>query len=201
MKTLEEIFNDITLIGQTPNLIISTQLPDKIYQEVLSWIEPCRAIKDDEYGELLNHVNVGTNHNSYQTAIPRKFIDNTFFFGYILNFGKVFLKAANLPGKDDHRSIHLRSYPGHYDGYDIWMNFTYKGDDNPLHNHAGSLSGIIYVKDSDGQPTNFPALNYVHDGKEGEILLFPSHLQHSVDIKETDSERITVSFNLDAIQS
>ena len=87
MKTLEEIFNDITLIGQTPNLIISTQLPDKIYQEVLSWIEPCRAIKDDEYGELLNHVNVGTNHNSYQTAIPRKFIDNTFFFGYILSSG------------------------------------------------------------------------------------------------------------------
>ena len=33
----EQIFSDITLIGQTPNLIISTKLPDKIYQEVLSF--------------------------------------------------------------------------------------------------------------------------------------------------------------------
>lgn len=197
MKTLEEIFNDVTLIGQTPNLIISTQLPDKIYQDVLSWIDHCRSVKDDEYAELLNHYNVGSGHNSYQTAIPRKYIDNSFFLGYLLNFGQVFLKAANLPGNDKHRPVHLRNYPGHYDGYDIWMNFTYKGDDNPLHNHAGSLSGIIYVKNPDNEPTNFPALNYVHDPKEGEILLFPSHLQHSVDTKETDSERITVSFNLD----
>jgi len=200
MKTLEEIFNDVTLIGQTPNLIISTQLPDRIYQDVLSWIEPCRAIKDDEYAELLSHYNFGTNHNSYQTAIPRRFIDNTFFLGYLLNFGKLFLKAANLPERESHRPVHLRNYSGHYDGYDIWMNFTYKGDDNPLHNHAGSLSGILYVKNPDNEPTNFPCIDYVHKPKEGELILFPSQLEHSVDVKETDSERITISFNLDVYQ-
>jgi hypothetical protein len=197
MKTLEEIFDDVTLIGQTPNLIISTQLPEKIYQEVLSWVEPCRAIKDDDYAELLNHYNVGTCHNSYQTAIPRKFIDNTFFFGYLLNFGRVYLNASNLNNSSNPRPVQLRNYTGHYDGYDIWMNFSYKGDDNPLHNHAGSLSGIIYIKNPDNEPTNFPTIDYVHEPKEGEIILFPSYLQHSVDVKETDSERITSSFNLD----
>jgi hypothetical protein len=196
MKTLEEIFNDVTLIGQTPNLIISTQLPDRIYQDILSWVEPCREIKDDEFAQLLNHVNVGTNHNTYQTSIPRKFIDNSFFLGYLINFGNVYLQAANIPASEQ-RPVHLRNYSGHYDGYDIWMNFTYKGDDNPLHNHAGSLSGILYVKDSDGQPTHFPYINYTHQGKEGELIIFPSHLQHFVEIKQTDSERITVSFNLD----
>ena len=197
MKTLEEIFDDVTLIGQTPNLIISTQLPEKIYQEVLSWVEPCRAIKDDDYAELLNHYNVGTGHNSYQTAIPRKFIDNTFFFGYLLNFGRIYLNASNLNNSSNPRPVQLRNYTGHYDGYDIWMNFSYKGDDNPLHNHAGSLSGIIYIKNPDNEPTNFPTIDYVHEPKEGEIILFPSYLQHSVDVKETDSERITSSFNLD----
>lgn len=197
MKTLEEIFDDVTLIGQTPNLIISTQLPEKIYQEVLSWVEPCRAIKDDDYAELLNHYNVGTGHNSYQTAIPRKFIDNTFFFGYLLNFGRVYLNASNMNNSSNPRPVQLRNYTGHYDGYDIWMNFSYKGDDNPLHNHAGSLSGIIYIKNHDNEPTNFPTIDYVHEPKEGEIILFPSYLQHSVDVKETDSERITSSFNLD----
>ena len=35
------------------------------------------------------------------------------------------------------------------------MNFTYQGDDNPLHNHAGDLSSIIYVKDEGVNPQFF----------------------------------------------
>ena len=197
MKTIDEIFNDVTLIGQTPNLIIRVKMPDPIFDEVKGWIEPCRSVKDNEYAELLSHYNVGTGHNSYQTAVPRRLIDNSFFFGYILNLGRLYLRSANELGKNDRRTVHLGNYPGHYDGYDIWVNFTYKGDDNPEHDHSGSLSGIIYIKDEDCQPTNFPTINYVHEPEEGEILLFPSQLIHSVDIKETESERITGSFNLD----
>ena len=200
MKTIDEIFDDVTLIGQTPNLIVRVKMPDRIFDEVKGWIEPCREIKDDEYRELLNHHNVGTGHNSYQTAIPRRLIDNSFFFGYLLHLGQLYMKVSNTPGSEERRKVHLRSYPGHFDGYDIWMNFTYKGDDNPEHNHAGSLSGIIYIKDEDCQKTNFPSINYVHEPEEGEILIFQSHLVHSVDVKETESERITSSFNLDVFQ-
>ena len=200
MKTIDEIFDDVTLIGQTPNLIVRVKMPDRIFDEVKGWIEPCRKIKDDEYAELLNHHNVGTGHNSFQTAIPRRLIDNSFFFGYLLHLGQLYQKVSNIPGGEERRTAHLRNYPGHFDGYDIWMNFTYKGDDNPEHNHAGSLSGIIYIKDEDCQKTNFPTINYVHEPEEGEILIFQSHLRHSVDIKETESERITSSFNLDIFQ-
>ena len=66
----------------------------------------------------------------------------------------------------------MRDNPGHFDGYDIWMNFTYKGDDNPIHNHAGNLSSIIYVKDDDSQPTIFPSLNYIHQPKEVKCCYF-----------------------------
>ena len=201
MKTIDEIFDDVTLIGQTPDLIIKVKMPDPIFDEVKGWIEPCRSVKDNEYAELLNHHNVGTGHNSYQTAVPRRLIDNSFFFGYLLNLGQLYLHAVNSPIKDNPRVVHLRNYPGHYDGYDIWVNFTYKGDDNPEHNHAGSLSGIIYIKDEDCQPTNFPSIDYIHKPKEGEILLFQSHLMHSVDVKETESERITGSFNLDVFSN
>jgi hypothetical protein len=200
MKTIDEIFDNVTLIGQTPNLIVRVKMPDRIFDEVKGWIEPCREIKDDEYAELLNHYNVGTGHNSYQTAIPRRLIDNSFFFGYLLRLGQLYQKVSNIPGGEDLRKVHLRNYPGHFDGYDIWMNFTYKGDDNPEHNHAGTLSGIIYIKDEDCQKTNFPSINYVHEPEEGEILIFQSHLVHSVDVKETESERITSSFNLDIFQ-
>ena len=100
------------------------------------------------------------------------------------------------PLGDYNRSIAMRDNVGHYDGYDIWMNFTYQGDDNPLHNHAGDLSSIIYVKDQDCQPTIFPSANYIHEPKDGEMLIFPAHLQHEVKMKLTESERISVSYNL-----
>ena len=85
----------------------------------------------------------------------------------------------------------------YFDGYDIWMNFTYKGDSNPLHNHPGSISGIIYVKD-EKQPTFFPELNYSHQPTVGEMLLFRSEQEHYVAEKLTEGERISISFNLDA---
>ena len=91
MKTIDEIFDDVTLIGQTPNLIIKVKMPDPIFDEVKGWIEPCRRVKDNEYAELLNHHNVGTGHNSYQTAVPRRLIDNSFFFGYLLNLILIYL--------------------------------------------------------------------------------------------------------------
>lgn len=200
MKTLEEIFSDVSLIGQTPNMIMSVQLPDRIFGEVESWIEPCRSIKDDEYAELLNHRNVGTGHNSYQTGIAKKYIDNSYFLGYTIQLAELYLKTIKHPLRqpmgDYNRSVAMRDSPGHYDGYDIWMNFTYKGDDNPIHNHAGDFSSIIYVKDDDCQPTIFPSINYVHSPKVGEMLLFPAPLMHEVNVKQTESERITVSYNL-----
>ncbi len=200
---IEEIFSDVTLIGQTPDLIMQAQLPDRIFDEVKNWIEPCRAIKDDEYRELLNHHNVGTDHNSYQTAIPKNLIDNSFFLGYVLHFAELYVRSTTHDERNAEvmpRRCHMRNYPGHFDGYDIWMNFTYKGDDNPLHNHAGTLSSIIYIQDDeDSLPTEFPDVNYSHKSSPGQILLFPSHLQHYVVTKQTESERITSSFNIDVM--
>tara|TARA_B100000085_G_scaffold118968_1_gene108386 strand:+ start:4288 stop:4911 length:624 start_codon:yes stop_codon:yes gene_type:complete len=202
MKTIDEIFSDVTLIGQTPSLIAKAKLPEKIFDEVKAWIDPCRAIKDDEYRELLNHRNVGTDHNSYQTAVPRRLIDNSFFLGYVCHFGNLYINlyGSNVGIKEKYsRRVQMRNYSGHFDGYDCWVNFTYKGDDNPRHNHAGTLSSIIYIKDKDCQPTIFPTIDYVHEPEEGEILLFPSELEHYVDKKETESERISASFNLEYI--
>jgi len=200
MKNIEEIIGEVTLIGQTPNLIIRVKIPDRIFDEVKGWIEPCRAIKDDEYAALLYHHNAGTRHNTYQTSVPRRMIDNSFFFGYLIHLGELYLKTTNKFFTENQTQINLRNYPGHYDGYDIWLNFTYKGDDNPIHDHAGFLSGIIYIKDEDKQPTHFPGIDYTHQPEEGEILIFPSYLQHYVDVKQTESERITSSFNLDVHQ-
>jgi len=94
-----------------------------------------------------------------------------------------------------HREWRLRRWNGHFDAYDMWVNFAYEGDDNPVHKHSGSLSGVIYVK-NDGLSTIFTELGTGYEGKPGTLLLFPSSVFHGVNTKSTPSERITLAFNI-----
>ena len=80
MKTIEEIFDDVTLIGETPNLIMKVKLPDKIFDDK-SWIEPCRKIKDDPYAALLNHINVGL----ITILIKQEFLKNILIIHFFLD--------------------------------------------------------------------------------------------------------------------
>jgi hypothetical protein len=77
----------------------------------------------------------------------------------------------------------------------MWVNFARKGDDNPTHNHAGFLSGVIYVE-NDGQPTLFDEFGCEYEGKNGTMVLFPSQTLHHVEEKTTKKERVTLAFNI-----
>ena len=95
----------------------------------------------------------------------------------------------------DHRHFKLRKWDGHFDAYDIWTNFAYKGDDNPSHNHSGLLSGVIYYKNH-GHPTIFDRYRCGYEGKDGTMVMFPSTLAHHVEPQTTNKERITLAFNI-----
>ena len=94
-----------------------------------------------------------------------------------------------------HRYFSMRKWNGHFDGYDIWTNFAYKGDDNPQHNHAGMLSGVIYYKNHN-HPTIFDEYNVGYEGLDGTMVMFPSQVLHHVEKQVVDTERITLAFNI-----
>ena len=107
----------------------------------------------------------------------------------------------------------------------LWFNINKKGDYNILHQHPGcDLGGVFWIK----TPPNcgviafaslhsFPASTYLdsineeyryhtrnyHDFMfnplEGRMLIFPSYLRHSVEVNESDEDRISVSFNLNIV--
>ena len=93
------------------------------------------------------------------------------------------------------RKVGIRQYTGHYDGYDFWFNFSEICDVNPPHRHAGSLSSVIYISNTQDLPTIFDG-GFEYNGISKEMLIFPSHLQHQV-AENTIGERITASFNLE----
>ncbi len=103
----------------------------------------------------------------------------------------------------------------------MWSIINKKGSFNIQHNHPNSyLSGSYYVKFSKNSgkinffdPKEQKNIRYPHTKKytelsaavtsiepeEGNLLLFPSYLYHSVDENKSDDERIVISFNIDII--
>ncbi len=105
---------------------------------------------------------------------------------------------------------------------DAWFNINKRGDYNVYHNHPSSdLSGVLWIKSSENcgnlkfqSPYNFISYNelqsYTDDFKEetnfysnftyepieGRMLVFPSHLMHTVEPNESSEDRISVSFNV-----
>lgn len=101
---------------------------------------------------------------------------------------------------------------------DCWANINSPGSYNRKHTHFNSmLSGVYYpsVPEDSGQivftdpriqayiitlpvtrKTGFTSRQIKRTPSAGEFILFPSWLEHSVDINESDKERISVAFNV-----
>ena len=103
-----------------------------------------------------------------------------------------------------------------------WININHKGASNALHNHpASTLSGVFWVKvpkdsgdiqfDNPDKFIEYITLNHYSDQlalstnkygsyyvkpKEGDFLLFPSHILHEVGENLSNEDRISISFNL-----
>lgn len=96
-----------------------------------------------------------------------------------------------------------------------WVNYTEKAQYHHKHSHPNSLvSGVLYIqtddatdkimfyRDSNNQfkifQKNFNVFNsdsWWLPAKQGSMLLFPSNLNHSVDMVESDKTRISLAFN------
>jgi len=88
-----------------------------------------------------------------------------------------------------------------------WYNINGKGNWNTPHSHAGSdFALVFYVTDSDGllrfmNPNNMRRTeeekDFAHmNAKKGDIIIFPSDLQHYVLPNEREEDRISISMNL-----
>ena len=176
--------------------VLVTGIPSQIMKELDVWVKESRRFKDSPLAALKAHENVGylaldgKRHNSYQCSISPGLIEESFWLAWVLRLTEKYWGM----GRRSHQ-FKLRKWDGHFDGYDIWTNFAYKGDDNPTHNHAGFLSGVIYYKNHK-HPTLFDQYGCGYDGLDGTMVMFPSHVLHHVEPQTVNKERITLAFNI-----
>jgi len=190
----EDLFRMQKLQEGCPVMIAG--MPKPIQKEIASFVKDSRRIKDHPLSSVRAHENAGylsldgKKHNSYQCAISPRLVEESFWLAWVL---RLTAKYWGL-GRNDRR-FKIRKWSGHYDGYDLWTNFSYKGDDNPVHHHAGLLSGVIYYKNH-GHPTIFDDYGVGYEGKDGTMVIFPSSTLHHVETQTSNKERITLAFNI-----
>ena len=95
-----------------------------------------------------------------------------------------------------------------------WVNYTKKGQFHHKHRHPNSfISGVYYIETTgidriyfhndrtpiiDIVPTEWNSWNsktWWTEAKKGSLVLFPSSLEHNVEVVNTDETRISLSFN------
>jgi uncharacterized protein (TIGR02466 family) len=97
-----------------------------------------------------------------------------------------------------------------------WCNYTYQNQGHHTHRHHNSiLSGVFYVKAEDKEdsitivkpytdnfqfscfernPCNAETMTF--PVKTNDLIIFPSYLEHSVQTKSNNNERISLAFNI-----
>ena len=176
--------------------VMVAKIPPQIQKELDVWVNESKKLKNSPLAALKAHENVGylsadgKKHNSYQCSISPHLIEQSFWLAWVLRLSAKYWSSGKF-----HRNFKLRKWDGHFDGYDIWTNFAYKGDDNPTHNHAGFLSGVIYYQNHN-HPTIFDQYNCAYAGEDGTMVLFPSQVFHHVEPQTANKERITLAFNI-----
>ena len=191
---MNDVLEMIKLREGCPVMIV--KIPPQIQKELDVWVNESKKFKNSPLAALKAHENVGymamdgKKHNSYQCSISPHLVDSSFWLAWVLRLTTKYWGMGKV-----NRSFSLRKWDGHFDGYDIWTNFAYKGDDNPQHNHAGFLSGVIYYKNHK-HPTIFDQYNCAYEGLDGTMVMFPSHVLHHVEPQTANKERITLAFNI-----
>ena len=172
----------------------------------------------DTQGEDVKSTLVGNISKSFEI----KDIDNIFYDNVckecIYQFNQAFpdgVTFSSYPNSHIHDTI-LNS---------LWVNYQYKHEFNPLHNHSGVFSFVIWLKvptdwrdqyklphlkgASIPQASDFQIIYhdihggikhytyYMSDSSVGRMLFFPSTLNHLVyPFYESDEERVSISGNI-----
>lgn len=209
--------SDVKFVNPFGTLLLKTAVPTAIFDHITVLVDQIRPNLDQE--EFLKQASFSqylAGKNSYQIRLPNEFGSYTGLDNYILNLSHTFISEFNVPAKN---LIMGNS----------WVNFSYSGDFNPIHTHDSLLSGVIYVKQDSAidEETNndknwrsqgslpggtnfvydlngnraFTRSDYVNQFEKQTLILFPSWLTHYVNPFRADAERITLAFNVLAVEN
>jgi len=196
--------------------VIQSTLPKSMIDQLWNYIDKSKA-NDVKYNkELAGNISLSLElFDTKKIMLP--------FLTLLMNqYEKIYSKPYRLTSTNRNYKAELQS---------LWVNFQYQNEFNPVHDHTGAYSFVVWLqiptnyKDQSLKPiannsrqteaiSNF-ALYYtdvfgkirellfgMDKSREGQILLFPAHINHSVyPFYDEDDVRISVSGNIGLVES
>ena len=201
--------NDYKVTFPFGPLIYTADISGEFHQFLLDGLEDCRTAQDAR-SRLVGNIN----QQRYAPYEPQKF--TKFLDPHIVNYLVEKQKRINQINEICNKEIEEWDSKKSKITYDLgegpWVNFQKKGEFNPMHNHGGVVSVVIFIKipeelDEERSKSTFSAKasgclqfmffdqHIVVEPKEAMMYIFPAYLWHSVYPFVTDTERISMSFN------
>jgi len=196
--------------------VIQSVLPQSIVNQLNDYIDIAKK-KDETHNKKLAG-NISLSLELFDT----KNIIFPFVMLIMKEYEKIYPKPFRLLATDKNYNAELQS---------LWVNFQYQNEFNPMHDHSGTYSFVIWLK----IPTNFKeqsnksiaknssnpdvisnfALTYtdvfgkirellfgMDKDREGQILFFPAQINHSVyPFYDEDDARVSVSGNIGLVEA
>ena len=205
--------SDCNVIAPFGPLIYTTDISEEFHQFLLDGLDDCRKAQDAR-----NRLVVNIDKQRFAPYDPTKF--TKFLDPHLINYLNEKHKRHNrIKDVCNDKQVEWDAYKSvvRYNlGRGPWVNFQQKGEFNPLHNHGGIVSAVLFIKiphelDEERKNCNYTAkasgcLEFVHSNqhivvkpREATLYLFPAYLQHAVYPYHSDVERISMSFNFDEV--
>ena len=196
--------------------VIQSVLPQSIVNQLNDYIDIAKK-KDETHNKKLAG-NISLSLELFDT----KNIISPFVLLIMKEYEKIYPQPFRLLATDKNYNAELQS---------LWVNFQYQNEFNPMHDHSGTYSFVIWLK----IPTNFKeqsnksiaknssnpdaisnfSLTYtdvfgkirellfgMDKNREGQILFFPAQINHSVyPFYDEDDARVSVSGNIGLVEA
>ena len=177
--------------------ILKTQIGDTMLLKLREHVNSLLTGPHSDYSSDL------AGKNTHQYVLEYKVVTETGLYEFLLNTGHEYLKEYN-----SNERLEIMS---------AWVNVCEYSDYNPIHEHNGLFSGVLYIdspqseRDSSnqrvpltdghtqfvfGQELRFSNAILTVYPEPGTLLLFPSWLMHVAYPSRAPINRTTISFNL-----
>jgi len=194
----------ISMIKPFGPSIVKVKLPEPIVSQMNEYVD--NILEDRNKLKELDHATQLAGNVSQEILLETEFMRKINWQGFIASVCKEWLKKAN--GKELKDLAIIKS----------WVVRQFEHEYNPVHHHAGHISGVGYLKvpqhmggsfNKDKARNSNGNLVFIHGSanlfsnatftikpEAGDFYMFPNYLQHAVyPFSGTDEERRSVSFN------
>lgn len=195
--------NNLEVVRPFGPAIAKVQMPENLVQKLNDYADT--IISDEKTIKKLDHGNKLAGNVKQELLVDKKFEYQKYFFNFLKDVASAYIYKVT------------QAKITKFEVINSWIIRQFQDEYNPVHYHAGHLSGVGYLKTPNGwgdyiqnnkkknqngkidfifgNKAFLSEGNTIAEPKVGDFYMFPNYLFHTVYPFKGNDERRSVSFN------